>query len=234
MGSDDRSTICSITHCQILFMIHAVAKTPEELKAWRETLTTKEKTRKVVKKVSKIVAGATGCAIVAMAFVIGMQVDHLRTPIVVNFQTPVIWRSVPKPTPIKKAFLIPALVPQVMAEAITSPVPLGSIVNNIKMDSEQRQNAELIREAFPQDAQRMIAIAMAESGLRCGAVNHQDSNGVQAVGLFQINDGRLFNAEDIANLTDCRYNIERAKQKYRSQGLTAWGAFTSGAFYKYL
>lgn len=215
-------------------MIHPVQKTPEELKAWRDTLTTKEKARKVVKKVSKIVAGATGCAIVAVAFVIGMQVDHLRTPILVNFQTPVIWRSVPKPTPVKKASLMPALVPQVMAEAVPSPVPAGSILNNIKMDSEQRQNAELIREAFPQDAQRMIAIAMAESGLRCGSVNHQDSNGVQAVGLFQINDGRMFTAEDISNLTDCRHNIERAKQKYRSQGLTAWGAFTSGAFAKYL
>lgn len=215
-------------------MIHAVQKTPEELKAWRETLTTKEKARKVVKKVSRIVAGATGCAIVAVAFVIGMQVDHLRTPILVNFQTPVIWRSVPKPTPVKKASSMPAHMPQVMAEVMPSPVPVGSIVNNIRMDSEQRQNAELIREAFPQDAQRMIAIAMAESGLRCGAINHRDSNGVQAVGLFQINDGRVFNDEDIANLTDCRHNIERAKQKYSSQGPYAWGAFTSEAFLKYL
>lgn len=215
-------------------MIHQVQKTPEELKAWRETLTTKERARKVFKKVSKIVAGATGCAIVAMAFVIGMQVDHLRTPIVVNFQTPVIWRSVPKTTPVKKASSMPALVPQVMAEAVPSPVPVGSIVNNIKMDSEQRQNAELIREAFPQDAQRMIAIAMAESGLRCDPPRNIDTNGYLSLGLLQINDGRMFNAEDIANLTDCRHNIERAKQKYRSQGLTAWGAFTSGAFYKYL
>lgn len=94
--------------------------------------------------------------------------------------------------------------------------------------------AKMIRDTFPDNARTMIAIAMAESGLRCEAINHADTNGVQSVGLFQINDGRYFTEQDIANLTTCSHNLERAKQKYTSQGLSAWGAFTNGAYRRYL
>lgn len=234
MGDRNSFRVGTVTHHSIYSMNNFIPKFGEAQKERKEVLMTAEKSRKMARKVVKIAGVATGCAIVAVAFVIGMQVDYLRTPVKINFQSPVIWRSVPSPTPVKKAYKMPVLVPQVMAEAVPLPKVQVSILNNIRMDSEQRQNAELIREAFPEDAQRMIAIAMAESGLRCGSINHQDSNGVQAVGLFQINDGRLFSAQDIANLTTCSHNIERAKQKYNSQGVTAWGAFTSGAFYKYL
>lgn len=94
--------------------------------------------------------------------------------------------------------------------------------------------AKMIRDTFPDNARTMIAIAMAESGLRCEAINHADTNGVQSVGLFQINDGRYFTEQDIANLTTCSHNLARAKQKYTSQGLSAWGAFTNGAYRRYL
>lgn len=98
----------------------------------------------------------------------------------------------------------------------------------------KKEVARKIKLAFPDDAREMIAIAMAESGLRCEAINHMDSNGVQSVGLFQINDGRLFDDNDIANLTNCDHNMTRAKQKYATQTKRAWGAFTNGAYQRYL
>jgi hypothetical protein len=80
----------------------------------------------------------------------------------------------------------------------------------------------------------MIAIAMAESGLNCDRINGMDSNGVQSVGLFQINDGRWFTPEDITNLLDCNHNIERAKTKYGHGRFNPWGAYWNGAYQRYL
>lgn len=94
--------------------------------------------------------------------------------------------------------------------------------------------ARHIKAAFPDDARIMIAIAMAESGLNCAAINHKDSNGVQAVGLFQINDGRIFSVADIHNLQDCTHNIERAKSKYAYGRFSPWGVWHSGSYQKFL
>lgn len=105
---------------------------------------------------------------------------------------------------------------------------------DIKLTEQKLAVAHMIRDAFPDNAKTMIAIAMAESGLRCEAVNAMDSNGVQSVGLFQINDGRWFSEQDIANLTTCSHNIERAKQKYATQGIGAWGSFHNKSYLKYL
>lgn len=191
--------------------------------ARKEKLLWRENAKRKIRKVLKIALSAGICAVGFILFIFGMRLGMQ----IEDIQSPIIWRQQKGHESAKEAVKPEQVV-------TPTPVPKVSIINNINFDAEQRQNAELIREAFPNDAQRMIAIAMAESGLRCGAINHQDSNGVQAVGLFQINDGRIFSDEDIANLTDCRHNIERAKQKRSSQGLYAWGTFTSGAFSKYL
>lgn len=117
---------------------------------------------------------------------------------------------------------------------VVSPSP--ALVESVYAEFPEfkKEVARKIRDNFPQNAREMIAIAMAESGLRCEAVNAMDSNGVQAVGLFQINDGRWFTPEDIANLTNCDHNIERAKMKYRNGGLSPWGVWHTGAYLKYL
>lgn len=125
-------------------------------------------------------------------------------------------------------------------QGVDSPKPT-SVVHNISpspvyapLPDFKKDVARKIKDAFPSDARNMIAIAMAESGLNCGAINKMDSNGVQAVGLFQINDGRMFSEQDIQNLKDCDHNIERAKMKYNSSGLRPWGVWHSGAFLRYL
>lgn len=102
------------------------------------------------------------------------------------------------------------------------------------LTEEKREVARKIRAAFPNQAREMIAIAMAESGLRCEAINKTDSNGYSAVGLFQINDGRFFSPEDIANLTNCEHNIERARMKYNANGLRPWGVYWTKAYERYL
>lgn len=98
----------------------------------------------------------------------------------------------------------------------------------------KKEIARQIKQAFPQDAREMIAIAMAESGLNCDRINGMDSNGVQSVGLFQINDGRWFTQDDIANLSDCNHNIERAKTKYSYGRFNPWGAYWNKAYQRYL
>jgi len=117
------------------------------------------------------------------------------------------------------------------SDSVANPTPAPVYA---ELPEFKKEVARKIAQEFPAHAREMIAIAMAESGLRCEAINHTDSNGVQAVGLFQINDGRWFSEQDIVNLMDCNHNIERAKQKYQSNKLAPWGAYWNGAYQRYL
>ncbi len=75
----------------------------------------------------------------------------------------------------------------------------------------------------------MAAIAMAESGGDAGATNPTDNNGTQTSwGLWQISDG-THNMPSADILTPLG-NARAAVAKYHSQGLGAWGTYTSGAY----
>ena len=75
----------------------------------------------------------------------------------------------------------------------------------------------------------MAAIAMAESGGDAGATNPTDNNGTQTSwGLWQISDG-THNMPSADILTPLG-NARAAVAKYKSQGLGAWGTYTSGAY----
>lgn len=147
------------------------------------------------------------------------------------------------PIPKKKATSTrPTSEPKVTGEVSSKKLPVQQAYSprpvttglRVELPEFKKEVARQIKQAFPNDAREMIAIAMAESGLRCEAINHADSNGVQAVGLFQINDGRWFSEQDIANLSDCAHNIERAKTKYSYGRFNPWGAYWNGAYQRYL
>lgn len=79
----------------------------------------------------------------------------------------------------------------------------------------------------------MAAIAIAESGGNPNALNPSDNGGRQSsFGLWQISTG-THNPPD-PNWADPVVNARLAFGKYQSQGLGAWGTYTSGAYKSYM
>ena len=78
----------------------------------------------------------------------------------------------------------------------------------------------------------MAAIAIAESGGNPTAENKTDNGGRQTSwGLWQISDGT--HNQPVDGILDPLTNAQQAVAKYRTQGLGAWGTYTSGAYRKY-
>jgi hypothetical protein len=79
----------------------------------------------------------------------------------------------------------------------------------------------------------MAAIAMAESSGYPTAYNPTDNNGTQTSwGLWQISNGT--HSSPGPNPFNPLSNARMAVAKYRSQGLGAWGTYTSGAYRQFL
>jgi hypothetical protein len=79
----------------------------------------------------------------------------------------------------------------------------------------------------------MAAIAMAESGGSPTAQNATDNNGTQTSwGLWQISNGT--HSQVSPTWSNPVTNAQLAIQKLNSQGLGAWGTYTSGAYKQYV
>jgi Lysozyme like domain len=79
----------------------------------------------------------------------------------------------------------------------------------------------------------MAAIALAESSGNPSATNPNDNGGRQTSwGLWQLSDGT--HNQPVSNILDPNVNAAQAVKKYKSQGLKAWGTYTSGAYKKFL
>lgn len=79
----------------------------------------------------------------------------------------------------------------------------------------------------------MAAIALAESGGRVSAIGGPNNNGTYDYGLWQINSSHSsYNKADLTS--DPLYNARAAVAIEKSQGLTAWSTYTSGAYEKYV
>lgn len=107
----------------------------------------------------------------------------------------------------------------------------------ISDDAEQREDTEplptveeQIAEVFGEQAEIMLAIAKAESGLRADATN-RNSNGSTDTGIFQINSIHGYEAQ---KLTDVAFNIQCAKEILKKQGLTAWSVYNNGKYKDFL
>jgi len=82
-------------------------------------------------------------------------------------------------------------------------------------------------------APTMAAIALAESTGVANKVNPVDNNGKQSsFGLWQISNGTHDPPDP--NWADPATNARLAVGKLRTQGLGAWGTYTSGAYRQYL
>jgi len=81
-------------------------------------------------------------------------------------------------------------------------------------------------------ASLMAAIAEAESGGNTDALNPNDNGGTQTSwGLWQISLGN--HSEPSPNWNNPVVNAQLAVGKLQSQGLDAWGTYTSGAYQAY-
>jgi len=91
----------------------------------------------------------------------------------------------------------------------------------------------LIKQTFPEDPNRAVAIALAESGLNPKALNAGDSHkGCKgSYGIFQIG---CLHEKDPRVLYDVEYNIQRARELYEQEGWAPWGAYTDGSYKQYL
>jgi hypothetical protein len=79
----------------------------------------------------------------------------------------------------------------------------------------------------------MAAVGLAESGGNEGAVNPNDNGGRQSsYGIWQISTGT--HTPPSPNWADPATNAALALQKLQTQGLGAWGTYTSGAYRAYL
>lgn len=79
----------------------------------------------------------------------------------------------------------------------------------------------------------MAAIALAESSGDPNSTNPTDNNGTQTSwGLWQISNGD--HSEPAPNWNDPLENARLAVAKFHSQGLGAWGTYTSGAYKQYM
>ena len=78
----------------------------------------------------------------------------------------------------------------------------------------------------------MAAIALAESGGCPTATNPNDNGGTQTSwGLWQISDGTH---RQPSGWDNPQVNAQMAYTKYQTQGLKAWGTYTSGAYKQYI
>jgi hypothetical protein len=79
----------------------------------------------------------------------------------------------------------------------------------------------------------MAAIALAESSGNPDATNPTDNNGTQTSwGLWQISDGT--HNQPVPGILNPLTNAQQAVAKIKSQGLSAWGTYDSGAYKQFL
>jgi len=101
------------------------------------------------------------------------------------------------------------------SDSMPSPTPTKSV-------------EERICQKFKENCQEAIAIAKAESGLRCDAVSPTNDHGV-----FQINAVHFpkFKGKDPY---DCDANIEVAYEIYKRQGFYPWTVYRTGSYKRFL
>ena len=76
-----------------------------------------------------------------------------------------------------------------------------------------------------------LAVAKAESGMRCDAYN-ANTNGSVDLSVFQLNTIHLAKGGEwtLANMADCRKNVDLAYEVWQAQGWNPWVAYRNGSW----
>ena len=89
--------------------------------------------------------------------------------------------------------------------------------------AEELTTEQYIRLVFGKDAPTALAVAKAESGMRCDAQNVNKGTNSLDAGLFQINSVHLKKAGwKIGDLLDCHRNTDMAYKIFKGSGWGAW------------
>lgn len=84
------------------------------------------------------------------------------------------------------------------------------------------------------DCKTAVAIAKAESGLRCDAQNVNKGTNSLDLGVMQINSVHLKKGWKVADLLDCHKNIDLAYEIYKGSGWGAWSTYNNKSFKRFL
>lgn len=91
----------------------------------------------------------------------------------------------------------------------------------------------LIKETFPEDAERALAVAHCESGFNPNAYNGKNTNGTTDGGLFQINSSHNARLEQLGlDKWDPEDNVTFARMLYDEEGWRPWVCHSKGLAYR--
>ena len=76
-----------------------------------------------------------------------------------------------------------------------------------------------------------LAVAKAESGMRCDAYN-ANTDGSVDLGVFQLNTIHLAKGGEwtLTNMADCQKNVDLAYEVWQAQGWNPWVAYRNGSW----
>jgi len=93
---------------------------------------------------------------------------------------------------------------------------------------------QYIRLVFGKEGRTAVAVAQAESGMRCDAQNVNKGTNSLDLGVMQINSVHLRKGWKVADLLDCHKNVDLAYEIYKGSGWGAWSTYKNGSYKKFL
>lgn len=93
---------------------------------------------------------------------------------------------------------------------------------------------EYICYKFGKDCRLALAVSQAENGTRQCDRFGVNTNKTIDVGIFQLNTVHLKKGWKLADLTDCKKNIDYAYEIYQAQGWNPWVAYANQSYKKFL
>lgn len=120
-------------------------------------------------------------------------------------------------------------------EKVVSVVPTTfvRVAKAAEVEPKEMTTTQYICYKFGKECKVALAVAKAESGMRCDAQNVNKNGSVDA-GLWQINSIHLKKGWKLTDLLDCKKATDFAYELYKAQGFQPWVAFWSGSYKKFL
>lgn len=109
------------------------------------------------------------------------------------------------------------------------------IIHTAKANTAAMSTEEYICFVFgAKECPTALAIAQAESGLRCDAQNVNKGTNSLDLGVMQINSVHLKKGWKVADLLNCHKNIDLAFEIYQGSGWNAWTTYTNKSYKRFL
>lgn len=165
--------------------------------------------------------------IVLIASLIGLyKFNEWNKSFHVSFQWP--WRNFLIISPVPQSQFQVNLAPQSEIEKISE--RLFPKAKAAELPKELTKTQYIVQVFGKKEAFTAIAIAKAESGLRCDAQGINKGTNSLDAGLFQINSVHLRKGWKVTDLMNCKKNTDHAYEIFQSSGWGAWSTYKNGAY----